>query len=144
MRIFGFLLIFYTKINTNSAKICLLFRRKEMWYCSDFLLDKISELMFPLVDVSISSGNQHQNNQNQNHMAGTGSSFASSTLPGPPFGCWRLPRSPRPHVASSPPPRRTEGGTQTPTCPGSDSGPGRQPGSCAPRGAPCSPPPSCR
>ena len=28
MRIFGFLLIFLTKINTNSAKICLLFRRK--------------------------------------------------------------------------------------------------------------------
>ena len=28
MRIFGFLLIFGTKINKNSAKICLLFRRK--------------------------------------------------------------------------------------------------------------------
>ena len=28
MRIFGFLLIFLTKINTNSAKSCLLFRRK--------------------------------------------------------------------------------------------------------------------
>ena len=28
MRIFGFLSIFLTKINTNSAKICLLFRRK--------------------------------------------------------------------------------------------------------------------
>jgi hypothetical protein len=30
MRIFGFLLIFLTKINTNSAKSCLLFRRKAM------------------------------------------------------------------------------------------------------------------
>ena len=28
MRIFGFLSIFLTKINTNSAKSCLLFRRK--------------------------------------------------------------------------------------------------------------------
>ena len=30
MRIFGFLFIFVTKTNTNFAKICLLFRRKEM------------------------------------------------------------------------------------------------------------------
>ena len=30
MRIFGFLLTFWTKINTNSAKSCLLFRRKGM------------------------------------------------------------------------------------------------------------------
>ncbi len=30
MRIFGFLSIFLTKINTNSAKSCLLFRRKAV------------------------------------------------------------------------------------------------------------------
>ena len=38
MRIFGFLLIFWTKINKNSAKFCLLFRRKVMVFRTSWII----------------------------------------------------------------------------------------------------------
>ena len=64
MRIFGFLSIFLTKINTNSAKSCLLFRRKGIrglhWSTHQRRLLVPVELLLLRPHVSLSGRNHSQ------------------------------------------------------------------------------------